>query len=205
MKKSDITRQKISEVAEEAFAEKGFYGARIDEIAQRAGVNKRMIYVHYKSKEQLYICVLNNVYQRLSQLEARVLSSQSDPICAVREMIRHDFEFLSDNPSFVKMILWENLNEAKFMKQSDALALKRTSINALRETLHRGVRNGVFRKDLDADECIFLINMLCFSHFSNIYTMSHIMGKAFDRKDETAKRCEHITNMILGDITAQHT
>ena len=49
MKKSDITKQKILEAAEAAFAEKGFYGARVDEITETAGVNKRMIYAYYGS------------------------------------------------------------------------------------------------------------------------------------------------------------
>ena len=43
-KKSEITREKILEVAEEHFAEKGFFGARVDEIADSADVNKRRSY-----------------------------------------------------------------------------------------------------------------------------------------------------------------
>lgn len=202
MKKSEITKQKILETAEAAFAEKGFYGARVDEIAERAGVNKRMIYVHYGSKEELYITVLNTVYRRLAQLEGDLLSEESDPVVAVRQMIRKDFEFLSENSSFVKMILWENLNEAKYMKQSEAISVKRDSMGLLRTTLRRGMEQGVFRSNLDVEESVFLINMLCFSHFSNIYTMSHIMGKDFGEKEEAAKRCEHITDMILKDIMA---
>ena len=55
LKKSDITRQKILTAAEAEFSEIGLYGARVDSIAQRAGVNKRMIYAHFGSKEQLYM------------------------------------------------------------------------------------------------------------------------------------------------------
>ncbi len=202
MKKSDITKQKILVSAEEAFAEKGFYGARVDEITEQAGVNKRMLYAYYGSKEQLYIAVLNTVYQRLAQSEEKLLSEETDPVCAVKRIIRHDFKFLSENPSFVKMILWENLNEAKYMKQSDAISAKQISIELLRTMLRKGMEQGIFRKDLEIEEMVLSINMFCFSYFSNIYTMSHIMGADFSGKEEMDKRCEHVTEIILKYIQA---
>ena len=56
--KSEITKAKILSASESEFSEKGFFGARIDEIAERAGINKRMIYEHFESKENLIaICV----------------------------------------------------------------------------------------------------------------------------------------------------
>lgn len=202
MRKSDITKQKILETAEAAFAEKGFYGARIDEIADRAGVNKRMIYVYYGSKEELYITVLDTVYSRLAQSEGKVLSEETDPVSAIRRIIQQDFEFLSENLSFVKLILWENLNEGKYLQQSEAISAKRMSIQLLHIMLRKGVDQGVFRKDLDINEVILSINMLCFSYFSNLYTMNQIMGINFEGKTEMDKRCEYVTNMILKDISA---
>ena len=52
--KSELTRERILAAAEEEFSEKGFYGARIDSIAAASGMNKRMIYAHFDSKEKLY-------------------------------------------------------------------------------------------------------------------------------------------------------
>ena len=69
LKKSDITRQKILAAAETEFAEVGLYGARVDSIAERAGVNKRMIYAHFGNKEQLYVTVLTMVYNRMAEAE----------------------------------------------------------------------------------------------------------------------------------------
>ena len=48
--RAERTKKKILIAAEEAFAQKGFYGARIDEIAQNAGVNKRLIYEYFGKK-----------------------------------------------------------------------------------------------------------------------------------------------------------
>jgi AcrR family transcriptional regulator len=56
------TVSKILQSAREIFAEFGFEGARIDEIAKRAGVNKAMIYYHFKSKEELYQKILDSFF-----------------------------------------------------------------------------------------------------------------------------------------------
>lgn len=202
MKKSEITKQKILKAAEAAFAEKGFYGARVDEITENAGVNKRMIYAYFGSKENLYITVLDNVYQRLATSEEELLSEESDPIDAVKRLIRHDFEFLAGNASFVKMVMWENLNEAKYMKQSDAVPIKRTAMKFLRKKLNEGMEQGIFRADLDVEETILFINLFCFACFSNIHTMSHIMGVDFSGDNEIKKHCAYVMDVILKAITA---
>lgn len=202
MKKSDITKQKILDAAETAFAEKGFYGARVDEITESAGVNKRMIYAYYGSKEKLYIAVLNTVYKRLAEQEKELLDKETDCISAVRSIIHHAFLFLYENPTFVKMVMWENLNEAAYLKQSEAIQAKGISIDLLRRVLHRGIDEGVFRKELDVEELIVSINMFCYSYFSNIYTMALIMGAKLNGKQEVIKRCEHVTDIILQYICA---
>ena len=66
MKKSEITKQKILEAAIEEFSLKGLYGARVNVIAQKSGMNKRLIYEHFGSKEGLYSAVLTIVYERLA-------------------------------------------------------------------------------------------------------------------------------------------
>lgn len=70
---ADQTRQRILVAAEDQFALKGFYGARIDDIAKQAKINKRMIYAYFGNKEALYKKVLYHVYQKLDQAEKEIL------------------------------------------------------------------------------------------------------------------------------------
>ncbi len=197
MKKSDVTKQKILKAAEIAFSEKGLYGARVDEITETAGVNKRMIYAYFGSKKKLYIAVLNMVYRRLTESEEKLLNQQSDCVETVKRIIAHYFTFLHENPTFVKMLMWENLNEGQYLKQSEAPEVKVTAVNLLKMVLKQGVQQGIFRDDLDLDELIVSINMFCFSYFSNIYTMAQIMKADLNRNDMVDKRCAHVTDIIL--------
>lgn len=202
MKQSEITKQNILDAAEKAFSEKGLYGARVDEIAALSGANKRMIYAYYGSKEKLYIAVLDTVYGRLAQRESQLLEQETDCTETIRRIIRHSFDFLYENPTFVKMVMWENLNEGFYLKKSKASSVKGISIGLLRQVLQQGIRQGIFRRELDIEEMIVSINMFCFSYFSNIYTMGEIMSTEFFGREEIDKRCTHVTEMILRYIMA---
>ena len=200
MKKSEITKHKILCAAEDAFAQKGLYGARVDEIAENAGVNKRMIYAHFENKENLYIEVINSVYTRMAEEESSLIKNNLDCVETVKKVIEHYFEFLSKNSNFVKMVMWENLNEADYFKRSDARYIKGDAINLLGQKLRLGIEEGVFRVDLDIDEMVFTINMMCFSYFSNIFTMAEIIHCDFKNEQIIKNRCEHVKNIILGYI-----
>lgn len=200
MKKSDITKQKILRAAEQSFAEKGLYGARVDEISELAGVNKRMIYAHFGNKEKLYVAVLDEVYQRIAADEETILNQEDDCVSLIKKQLENGFIFLHKNPTFVKIVLWENLNEAKYLRESLGKQARTKSFDLLRAVIRKGVAEGVFRDDLDEDELILSSQMMIYSYFSNIHTMAYIMDKDFFSDSEIAKRCAHITDMILNYI-----
>ena len=201
LKKSEITRQKILTAAEAEFSEIGLYGARVDSIAERAGVNKRMIYAHFGNKEQLYITVLTMVYNRMAQADEHLLESHLSPADTVRRIIDMYFHFLTDNPTFVRMLMWENLNQAQYMKASGAALSKGRSLKMLSDTLTSGIQTGVFRRDLDVENAVLSINMFCFSYFSNIHTMSHLMQHDLTAPAAVSRYASYVTDMVLEYLT----
>ena len=197
MKKSEITRDKILKAAEQAFSEKGLYGARVDEISQDAEINKRMIYEHFGSKENLYISVLETVYARMSQKEKELIANELNPTEAIKSVISHYFSFLSTNNSFVKMVMWENINEAKCLKQSTAGSMKGTAMDIMKKKIEQGIKEGTFKPELDITKVVVCINMFCFSCFSNIYTMAHIMKSDFTDTASLEEYKQIVTDMII--------
>ena len=201
LKKSDITRQKILTAAEAEFSELGLYGARVDSIAQRAGVNKRMIYAHFGSKEQLYITVLTMVYNRMALADEQLFESHLSPADTVRRIIDMYFHFLMENPTFVRMLMWENLNQAQYIKASGAALSKGRSLKMLSDTLILGIQNGTFRSDLDVENAVLSINMFCFSYFSNIHTMSHLLQRDLTSASAVMHYADYVTDMVLEYLT----
>lgn len=137
--------------AENEFSQKGFYGARIDEIARGAGVNKRMIYEYFTSKEGLYKAVLTRVYRRLCEREVGVLSENITPEEAIYKIIHMYFEFLNSNETFVHLVLWENLNEARYLKELSLLDIKSRPSSFCARLLRVEKKEGAFRREIDTD------------------------------------------------------
>lgn len=95
------------------FAERGYSGVAVDEIVKRAGVNKRMVYHYFGSKEGIYGEVLRTVFDELETIEEALFSRDAaveDPEEAMRNTVFAYFSFLQKTPAFVRLLLWENLS-----------------------------------------------------------------------------------------------
>lgn len=92
-------REKIRDAALKEFAERGFDGARIDRIAANAGVNKALIYYHYKNKEELYVSTINELFAQAlpESLKMEGLTVREKMFGVVEQFIR----FLHEHPYFV--------------------------------------------------------------------------------------------------------
>lgn len=156
-----------------------------------------MIYAYYGSKEKLYTEVLTVVYNRLAEREKQLLEDDGDCIQAIRNMIAMYFEFLRGDPHFVKLIMWENLNEARYIQEAGVPVIKDYAIRAARRVLEKGMRQGVFREDIDMEEFILSLNMFAFSYFSNIYTMAQLMHIDFQKPEQIKKRADYVTQILL--------
>ena len=191
------TRDRILIAAEREFSEKGFFGARVDEIAHIANINKRMIYAHFGSKEGLYSSVLLEVYRRLAECERRFITDEEDPEESIKNIVMISFDFLVENPSFVRMLMWENLNNGASVPSEDIVHLKNPGVEYMRAQIRRGKEIGVFRPDANEDQTILSLMSFCFSYFSNIHTMSVIFGRDLTDADEVDARAEYVADMIL--------
>ena len=106
------TKQRILGAALEEFSQLGLAGARVDRIAEKAGVNKAMIYYHYSSKENLYRQVVESFFIEASEnLWDTVTGSES-----IEELLSRLVEFYTDlfsrRPAFTPIFLRE-LADAK--------------------------------------------------------------------------------------------
>ena len=194
---SQKSREDILNAAEQAFAEKGIYGSRIDDIARQAGINKRMIYEYFGSKEELYKAVLTTVYSRLSRKETVLLSEDITCTDAIKNIISLYFDFLSENPTYVNMILWENLNKGKYIQEIDFKVIKDPTFDLLRKIIVKGKQQGIFKAELDAEQIILSLLTYTFSYFSNRYTLSKLLGRKLDNEESIRSRVENVTGMFL--------
>jgi AcrR family transcriptional regulator len=102
--RSSTARQKILDAASTVFAESGFGGARVDEIARRAGVNKAMLYYHVGNKQALYTAVLTRNFDRMEKALDEALAihgSAREQLEALITGIARTLRALPDHPRIV--------------------------------------------------------------------------------------------------------
>src|SRR5689334_15009327 len=80
------TRERILKVAEELFAERGYHGARLHEIAQGVGVQKASLFHHFASKEDLYCAVLDEGFEETRATLEKALGTTGTPLAKVRAL-----------------------------------------------------------------------------------------------------------------------
>lgn len=106
-------RASILAVAKVLFADKGYHGVSVDEIAKRLGVSPAILYQHFPSKEALYENVLaENSAKRESYIEA-ILTEPADFVSVLSRMTRIYVESVADDPDFLRMELMSALEGSK--------------------------------------------------------------------------------------------
>lgn len=111
--KASERRASILAVAKVLFADKGYHGVSVDEIAKRLGVSPAILYQHFPSKEKLYEEVLSeNSAKRESYIEA-ILKEPSDFISVLTRMTRIYMESVSSDPDFLRMELMSALEGSR--------------------------------------------------------------------------------------------
>jgi len=136
----ELTRRNILAVATREFAEKGYSGARVDEIAAQTNTSKRMIYYYFEDKEGLFVAVLEDAYRRIRQIEATLDLVDLEPEAAIRALVGFTFDYQNSNEDFIRLVMVENIHQGIHLARSRAIQdLNVSVINTLREIYERGV------------------------------------------------------------------
>lgn len=191
------SRQEILVAAEAEFAEKGFFGARVDEIALVAGINKRMLYAYFGDKETLYKQVLFSVFGRMEALEQELMEKQYTGEALIRAIISAYFDFLWENPTFVHILMWENLNGGKYLQELESSRIERSTTRYFVDTLEAGRQDGTFCREIDPWHTALSLITTCFANFSNQYTLSKLFCTDLTSEEALARRKEHTTQIML--------
>ena len=190
------TRAELLRVATEAFAESGYSGTRVDDIADRTQTTKRMIYYYFGGKEQLYLAVLENAYRGIREAEQSVQVGDLAPVEAVRRIAELTYDHHLNHSEFIRLVSIENIHRGRFIRRLDSLReLNQPALGLLDVVLERGRAEGSLRDDVDALDVHLVISSYCFFQVAN----QHTFGFLFNRDLLAPERTDHLRTMI-GDV-----
>lgn len=137
-----VTRAAILGAAEGEFARYGLEAARIDEIAERSGVTKGMIYHYFGSKEKLYEAALEQIFAPLLMSLQPFTAPALDPAEALEGVIRRIMEIAARKPGLPAMLFLESIqNHGEYYDRIGCPSL----YHVLATILEAGSEGGAFR------------------------------------------------------------
>ena len=197
----ESTRRALLDAAIGEFATKGLAGARVDEIAARAEVNKQLVYHHFGTKEDLYTAALEAVYAAIRAKEQALHLGGLPPREAMERLVGFSFDYLHAHPEFVALLNDENQHGGRHVRSSARLQeMHSPLVGMVEETLGRGAREGLFRDDLDAIDLYITIAGISYFFFSNNRTLSAIFGKRLDTRPSIARHRSHVIGFVLAAL-----
>jgi len=195
---SDESRSRILEAARDEFARAGFAGARVDLIAELASINKRMLYHYFGNKKDLYVAVMEQAYHEIRQGEEQIELESMSPDDGMKHLTRFTFRHFQAHPWFVRLLMHENVMRGENLADNPRIkGLRSPLIASLQKLLDRGIRDGLFREDIDATQLYLTIAAQGFFYLSNVNTLSIVFKRNLQTKHAIASWEHHIVDVVM--------
>lgn len=200
---AERTRAELLAVATEVFAESGYSGARVDEIAERTRTTKRMIYYYFGGKEQLYLAVLENAYRGIRVAEQKLKVDHANPVEAIRRLAELTFDHHIAHDAFIRLVSIENIHRGEFISRLASLReLSTPATSLLDDILRDGREAGVFRADVTALDVHLVISSYCVFQVANRYTFGFLFDIDLTDTSQRAHLRRMIGDVVVGWLTA---
>ena len=172
-------------------------GARIDRLVKRAGTSVRMVYHYFGSKTGLYISVLEEAMRSLRQEELKLELDHVEPLDGLLRLLDFIYDHFEAHPELISLLSAENLQAARYLKQSKAIKRMSSPVIALIDKLVcQGIAAGRLRPDLDSLQLYVTMVALSYFHLSNVHTLSVIFDQDLRRPAWRAERRAAVRAML---------
>jgi len=200
---AEATQKRILAAAKREFSRLGLGGARVDDIAEKASANKRMIYHYFGSKEDLFKKVLEDAYQDIRAAESKLDLAGLPAEAALENLVRFTWKYYLDHPEFLTLVNSENLHKARHLKTSQNIeAINRPLHGMVQDIIDRGVREGVFRSGIDEMQLNVTIAAVSYYYFTNRFTGAVVYKRDFMTPEALQARIDFNVDTILRLVRA---
>lgn len=195
-KKEASTKERILLAAEEEFAEQGFAGARTQEIAGKASVNKALIHYYYKDKSSLYQAVMDEMMFDLIRISQDVAKRKLTGKALVEALVSDFFDFAARHPHFAKLTTaGSTMSDAKYLDAS-IKNLFRPLFQRGVEFLEEHMQKKAIRK-VDAPQFLISALLLTLSYFAMSPMISLLLGKDATTPNSLAQRKKSVIDFVF--------
>lgn len=191
------SQDRILDVAEQLFADRGFSGVGLAEVAERSGLSKSSLFHHFKSKTEIYASVLERLFKRLWETLESQVDSRANAWMQLDQIVDVWTGFMADNPNTAKLLL-RSMVERDFEDAglSREELLKRHGyymsqiIQKVVALMKAGNESGAFRPQSIGHFVQTLVGATIFHFASGEFGKGMLGGDIFDPKRVEARKTE---------------
>ena len=167
------SRTALLAAAERIFAARGLAGARTEEIAAAAGVNKALLHYYFDTKEKLHRAVLANLFEQFLASVREPLAGTASPRTALLRYVDRHFTFLAEHPNYPRLLQREMMSGEPHLRPLVQRYLQ-PLYRGLTRLLRAGIRRGQFRS-VDVDNMVVSLIAVTVFYFAASPVVSLIL------------------------------
>lgn len=180
----------IFQAAVQVFADQGFDQAKMDDIAQAAGVAKGTIYYHFKSKEDLFTGLMDEGMEKLINCAKRHINNEESPVEQMRGLIQAHSRFFMENGKLAKLLLNEAFGTKE--RQNKFRARIREYIQLIELLIQRGIATGDFDVEYPAEMAVSIFGAGSVVVLHKLFTL--------DETTLTPAKSEEVTQAVIQSL-----
>ena len=198
-------RDRILDAAAVVFAENGFAGSRVDEIAARAGINKAMLYYHVGDKTALYTAVLLRNFQRVRSAIDQALAAEGAPRRRLEAVITALTTMVQSYPDHPRIMLREIASGAANLEPDVVVAMLEV-VGVVRDLIAEGTAAGEFRELDPVLTHLTLVGAVLFLNaMAPIRERAAALGPDFSLPEPASDIAGFLNHMLLDGLASQPT
>ena len=193
------TEEKIFLSARKVFQKKGFAGARMQEIADEAGINKAMLHYCFKNKELLFEAVFMNAFGQLAPQINQIFNSEDTLFGKIEKFTENYISFVLENPYMPQFIVQELNNNPEFA-QKLLHHPNRPNPQNLIVQINKEIELGIIKPIHPKQLLLDIISMTVFPFAAQIMARGIIGISEEEFQQLMQERKTHIANQIINAI-----
>ncbi len=146
----------ILDAAIQVFADKGYFGARVSDIAKEAGIAYGLVYHYFNSKEELLISIFKTRWTNFIDVLEYIIASEEEPQEMIRKMISFLFNSYKNNPSMIEVMIMDVAKTSRFFNDENIRHFK-DAFRLITKIVKMGQEKGVFHQQTDATFAAYAI------------------------------------------------
>jgi TetR/AcrR family transcriptional regulator len=193
--RGSATRDRLLQVAQSLFAERGYRGTSLRDISGRIGIKAPSLLHHFSSKEQIYLAVLDRIFERLEDAIGSVLIGTDSYERRATSAVEGAIDFLARRPDYARLVWNEFIEE-----NGIGLRLLKRRLPPLyamaQNFIFQGQRHGAFRPEVDPFQFVVSLNQIVSGYFTTAAMTRRLWNLNLLEAGAIESRKRHVLDLL---------